>query len=156
MNISHQISKLFSAVYFQGNWSLSHLYDHLKDVTFQEAVSQVSNLNTILQLTYHIHYYVHGAVLWLRDGEPLMIDDEYSFDHPNIQSQEEWQQFLENIWKEAKEFARIVDALPDERLSQTFYVEKYGNTFRNLIGILEHTHYHLGQIVIIKKLLRPK
>ena len=32
-------------------------------------------------------------------------------------------------------------------------MEKYGNYFRNLTGIIEHLHYHLGQIVLIKKLI---
>jgi len=31
--------------------------------------------------------------------------------------------------------------------------EKYGNYYRNFHGIIEHCHYHLGQIVLIKKML---
>jgi len=30
---------------------------------------------------------------------------------------------------------------------------KYGNYFRNIVGVIEHIHYHLGQIVLIKKIL---
>jgi hypothetical protein len=33
---------------------------------------------------------------------------------------------------------------------------KYGNYFRNIAGVVEHTHYHLGQIALIKKLLKEK
>jgi hypothetical protein len=28
---------------------------------------------------------------------------------------------------------------------------KYGTVLRNILGLIEHTHYHLGQIVILKK-----
>jgi len=43
--------------------------------------------------------------------------------------------------------------LPESKLSETFLDEKYGNYYRNIHGIIEHTHYHLAQIVLIKKLL---
>jgi hypothetical protein len=29
--------------------------------------------------------------------------------------------------------------------------EKYGSVLRNIMGVIEHTHYHLGQIVLLKK-----
>ena len=41
-------------------------------------------------------------------------------------------------------------------LWETFADEKYGHYYRNLHGIIEHTHYHLGQIVLIKKLLQQQ
>jgi hypothetical protein len=43
--------------------------------------------------------------------------------------------------------------LPESKLAETFSDEKYGNYYRNIHGIIEHTHYHLGQIVLIKKIL---
>jgi hypothetical protein len=42
----------------------------------------------------------------------------------------------------------------DENVS--IWNAKYGNYYRNLHGIIEHTHYHLGQIVLIKKLLKRR
>jgi len=41
-------------------------------------------------------------------------------------------------------------------LTDDFTDEKYGTYQRNLIGILEHSYYHLGQIVLIKKLLKTQ
>ena len=32
-------------------------------------------------------------------------------------------------------------------------MEKYGTYYRNFHGLIEHAHYHLGQIVLIKKLV---
>jgi len=31
--------------------------------------------------------------------------------------------------------------------------EKYGNYQRNIDGMIEHSYYHLAQIVVIKKIL---
>jgi len=43
--------------------------------------------------------------------------------------------------------------MPENQLWTPFTEEKYGSYFRNLIGMIEHSHYHLGQIVLCKRLL---
>jgi hypothetical protein len=86
-------------------------------------------------------------------GGPLNAHDKYSFDHPPIQSQEDWQRLLDKVFSDAEDFATLVEQLPESKLGENFSEEKYGNYYRNIHGIIEHTHYHLGQIVIIKKLL---
>jgi len=58
------------------------------------------------------------------------------------------------MWEEAKTFIDVIKSLDDSVLDTYLAQEKYGKYHRNLLGIIEHTHYHLGQIVIIKKLLR--
>ncbi|MFZ4632661.1 MAG: DUF1572 domain-containing protein [Saprospiraceae bacterium] len=152
MNLSKQIAKHIRDVYFGGNWTSSSLKEHLADVTWQQATTPVHALNTIATLVYHIHYFV-GAVLPVLQGEPLNAHDKYSFDHPPIQSQEDWENFLNKTWVDAEKFASLIEALPEEKLGEVFVEEKYGNYYRNLHGIIEHAHYHLGQIVLIKKIL---
>ena len=44
--------------------------------------------------------------------------------------------------------------MPDEQLWKEFAEKKYGNYYRNLQGIIEHFHYHLGQIAFIKKIVK--
>ncbi len=48
----------------------------------------------------------------------------------------------------------LIAQLPEGKLWEDFADKKYGSYYRNLQGIIEHTHYHLGQIVLIKKMLR--
>jgi hypothetical protein len=43
--------------------------------------------------------------------------------------------------------------MQDEKLKDVFVEEKYGTYQRNIDGMIEHSYYHLGQIVLIKKLL---
>ncbi len=43
--------------------------------------------------------------------------------------------------------------MPESRLWDDFADAKYGNCYRNLQGIIEHCHYHLGQVVVVKKLV---
>ena len=57
-------------------------------------------------------------------------------------------------WEEARHFVELINQLPDDKLWDIFGHEKYGNYFSNLIGVIEHTHYHLGQIALVKKLIK--
>lgn len=152
MNLNQQIAKHFRDVHFGGNWTTSNLHDQLKDVTWQQATQQVNDLNTIATLTYHIHYFVHEVLKVLKGGQ-LEAHDKYSFDHPPINSQKDWEDFKQQVFADATEFADLLEQIPDEQFFRDFTDSKYGNYYRNIVGITEHAHYHLGQIAIIKKLV---
>jgi hypothetical protein len=153
MSFSSQIANHFRAVHFGGNWTSVNLKDTLSDISWQQATTKLDSLNTIAVLVYHINYYVAAVTEVLR-GRPLNAHDKFSFDLPPIQSEQDWQNLLNKTWKDAEHFASLIEQLPDEKLLEVFSEEKYGTYYRNLHGIIEHTHYHLGQIVLIKKLLQ--
>ena len=152
MTLTKHLAKHLRELHFGVNWTWSNLKDNLKDVTWQQATTQVYSFNTIATLTYHIHYFVN-VTLKVLEGGPLDAHDKFSFDHPPIESQEDWQKLLDKVWSDAEKFADLVEQLPENKLWETFSEEKYGNYFRNIQGIIEHSHYHLGQIVIIKKII---
>lgn len=153
MTIPAQIAKQFRDVHFGGNWTAVNMKETLADVTWVEATAKVDSLNTIAALVFHINFYV-GGILQFLQGEPLTIKDKFSYDLLPIQSQEDWEKLLAKTWQEAEAFAGQIEQVPENKLEETFFDEKYGNWYRNLHGVVEHTHYHLGQIVLIKKLLR--
>lgn len=153
MQLSSKIAKHFREVYFGGNWSDSNLKDQLSNVSWQQANTQVYGLNTIVALTYHINYYVAGVLVVLRGGE-LDIRDKFSFDHLPITSKDDWRKLLKKSWDDAEQFAQEIEQLADSKLKEDFVDKKYGTYHRNLIGIIEHTHYHLGQIALIKKIVQ--
>jgi hypothetical protein len=152
MNIPQQIAKHFREIHFGGNWTSSNLKEHVSDLTWQQATTKVYSCNTIVALVYHMNYYV-SAVLKVLQGNSLNAHDKYSFDHPPIHSQEDWENLLDKTWTDAQNFAALIEQLQESKLWENFVEEKYGNYYRNLHGIIEHCHYHLGQIVLIKKIL---
>lgn len=152
MNLPAQIAKHFRDVHFGGNWTSVNLKATLEDVNWQQATAKVYSFNTIATLVYHINYYVSGVTKVLQGG-PLDISDKYSFDLPPIQSQQDWENLLTKIWADTETFATLIEQLPENKPGEDFSDNKYGNYYRNLTGIIEHTHYHLGQIVLIKKIL---
>lgn len=152
MMTSAHIAKHFRDVQSGGNWTCVNLRDTLSDVSWEQACRKIEGFNTIAALTYHIHYYVH-AVLAVLEGRALEAHDKYSYDHPPLNSEQDWQELLDLSRKDAEAFAALVEQLPDDKLWESMAGEKYGSWYRNLQGIIEHTHYHLGQIVILKKML---
>ena len=152
MSLTKQIAKHFRDVHFGGNWTSVNLKDNLADVTWQQATTTVYTFNTIATLVYHMNYYV-SAVLKVLQGDPLDAHDKYSFDRPPILSQEDWEKLLDKTWTDAENLAGLVEQLPENKLWEDFSDKKYGTYYRNIHGIIEHIHYHLGQIVLIKKIL---
>ena len=152
MNLAAQIAKHFRDVHFGGNWTSVNLKQTLAEITWQQATTKIYSLNTIATLVFHINYYV-SAVTEVLQGEPLTAHDKYSFDLPPIQNQEDWEKLLNKTWSDAEIFVKLIEQLPESKLGETFSDEKYGTYYRNIHGIIEHTHYHLGQIVLIKKIL---
>ena len=146
-------AKHFRSVFFGGNWTDSNLKEQLADVSWEEATTRVYSLNTIAALTYHIGYFVSVAKKVL-EGGALEGNDEVSFDHPPIESQIQWEKLVADILNDAEEFSGLVKNMPEGRMWEMFRDRKYGNYFGNIHGIIEHTHYHLGQIVVIKKIIR--
>ena len=152
MELTKQIAKHFREVHFGGNWTSSNLKDNLADVSWEQATTQVYSINTIATLVFHLNYYVSG-VLKVLQGGPLEIRDKFSFDLPPIRSREDWEKLLDKTWADAEHFASLVEQLPESKLWEDFTDSKYGNYYRNFHGIIEHLHYHLGQIVLVKKIL---
>lgn len=153
--LSGQIAKQIRNVYADSNWTAVNLKEQLADVTWEQANREVYGLNTILKLVFHIHYYVKGVTKVLEGGE-LTISDKFAFDHPVISHQEEWEAFLANIFQEVEVFASLIEQLSEERMWENMADPKYGDYFRNLIGIIEHTYYHLGQIAILKRIIQQQ
>ncbi len=155
MNRTAQIARQFREVHFGENWSASSLKEILEGVTWQEATTKVYSFNTIAALVYHMHYYVE-AVSKVLAGEGLYASDNRSFDHPPIRSREDWNALLEKTWKDAENMAALIEKLPESSLDKDFSDPKYGNYYRNIYGVIEHIYYHMGQVVLIKKMIGEK
>ncbi len=148
-----EIANRFREIILNGTWVANTNYkNQLENLDWKIAVTPIQNLNTIAILAQHIHYYIDGINTVFKGGT-LDIKDKFSFDFPPISSTEDWEFFLEKFWSSSEEFASFVEQMSDEKLDQFFADEKYGTYRRNIDAMIEHSYYHLGQIVLIKKLL---
>lgn len=155
MFLTQEIARHVREVHFGENWTDSCLKDQLEDVDWLEATTQVQALNSISSLAYHINYYI-VAIIGVLQNKPLVAQDKESFNLPPISSQEDWNNLREKIWADAKKFAELIENFPEEKLFEDMPDKKYGSFYRNFQGIIEHFYYHLGQIALIKKMIREK
>ena len=153
MNPVQQLAKHLRDVHFGGNWTAVNLKETVSGISWQQATEQVATFHSIAELVFHMNYFVKAVVKVLQGG-PLDAHDKFSFDAPSIRSQTDWDEFLQMVWADAEEMANLIEKLPEEQLEQDFAHEKYGSYHRNFLGVIEHCHYHLGQIVLIKKLIQ--
>lgn len=152
MKTTQLIAKQLREVYFERNWTWASLKEKIADVTWQEATTQIYGLNTIATLVFHINYYAHEVANTL-EGQAFTSNDKFAFTHPPIENEKDWQNMLERVFEDGERLAQQIEKLDDVILNDYFQEEKYGSYYRNFCGIIEHFHYHLGQIVVIKKIL---
>ncbi len=89
-----EIASRFREVILNGTWIANTNYkDQLQNLDWKIAVAPIQNLNTIALLAQHIHYYIEGINTVFKGGT-LDIKDQFSFDFPSINSQQEWENFL--------------------------------------------------------------
>jgi uncharacterized damage-inducible protein DinB len=154
MENSIQLANRFREVLLNGKWIANTNYkDQLFNVTWEEANHKIGSLNTIAALTYHINYYIKGILKFFEKGT-LDIQDKYSFDAPQIRSQQDWEERLNSLWANAEQFANQVEQMPAEKLEAIFVKEQYGSYRRNIEAVIEHSYYHLGQISLLRKLIK--
>jgi len=156
MTEAQQLANRFREVFLNGTWIANTNYkDILSDVTLEQATTKIGDLNTIALLTCHINYYVAGVLQVYRGGD-LEIRDKFSFDFVAPKSEDEWQQIIQNLIDNSETFASQIDGFSEAKLRDVFVKEDYGNYRRNVDGMIEHAYYHLGQISLIKKIVKQK
>ena len=150
------IANRLKEVLLNGHWIANTNYkEQLLSITWKQAIQKTGTLNTIAALTFHVNYYLTGLLHVLHGGK-LEISDQYSFDLLPIQSENEWKELVDDFLANAEKFAAQVEQMADSRFDEPFADEKYGNYLRNIEGVIEHSYYHLGQIVLISKMIAEK
>ena len=140
-------------VLLNGKWiANTNFKEQLQSVSWQQVIQKVGNLNTIALLTFHINYYLNGILNFFNGGR-LDIKDKYSFDMPEIKSEEDWKKLLNDFLNNSELFANQVEQMEESALDNPFVDEKYGSWLRNIEGVIEHSYYHLGQVSLIRKMI---
>ncbi|MDI9258303.1 DUF1572 family protein [Flavobacterium sedimenticola] len=153
METGLDLANRFRDVIINGKWiANTNFKEQLTGTSLEMATSVLGSANSIAVLAQHIHYYINGLNT-VFNGGTLDIKDQYSFDFRSLQTQEEWDYFLTTFWNHSETFANHVQSMSEATLSQVFVAEKYGTYRRNIEAMIEHSYYHLGQIVLLKKLV---
>lgn len=153
MTKSKELANRLREVILYGTWiANTNFKDQIESLNWKIATKKVRSLNTISILAQHIHYYIVGIKNVFECGK-LEIRDKYSFDFPPITSEKEWEVFKNTFWNDTEKLAELIEKMPEEQLNENFVEEKYGSYVRNIDGMIEHSYYHLGQIVLLNKMI---
>lgn len=153
MTSSAKLALRLRELFIDGLWVANTNYrNELTKVDFAQAVKVHANLNSIAALSFHINYYLHGILQFLETGN-LSISDKYSFDMPELKGGEDWDSLRTAVLANAEAFATAVEVMEEATLNSHFVKPEYGDYRRNIEVLIEHSWYHLGQIVLIRKLI---
>lgn len=153
-NLSNAITSHFNELFYKGGWTGVNLKNVLGDVSLTEANTVCEGFNTIAQVTNHLSYYYPIQLKVFRGGDVEGHDSE-SWKIASPETEEQWQDIVSQLLAYGNEMINEIETINDDQMFEGFdKLGKYGTVHRNLLGIIEHTYYHLGQLVILKKLVR--
>ncbi len=135
------------------NWCLVNFEQVLQGVDWQQANYRIGELHTLADLVFHCHYFIRAVIQQMEQGV-LDAHDSLSFPKSYLSNESEWTDLKQMFFKDVEMLGQLIEKMPETQLWENFVLEKYGNYYRNLHGIIEHCHYHLGQMVILKKLIQ--
>ncbi|CAN5311968.1 hypothetical protein BH11BAC6_BH11BAC6_16960 [soil metagenome] len=155
MKITALVAQHITDIFEADNWTEVNIKNTLCDVDHIEATTHTkASPNTIAALLHHLSFY-NDVVLMRLSGICPEIDDINGFNVPPIKNEQQWQQLKETVLDSARQLSEAVKNFPEE---QIFMQTRSGHCtyYKMLQGIAEHAHYHLGQIIILKKLIRTR
>ena len=152
MQLTHLLAQHIKDVYEGNNWTDVNISQTLQNINWKQAQQQTeASPNTIASLLHHVYYW-NGILMQRIKGEDPNVPEENGYDVPFINNEDEWNVLKEKAHQSFIQLAEAVKNFPEEKLSETYAAGK-SSYYKNFQGIVEHAHYHLGQIVILKNLI---
>lgn len=152
-----QLTKAFSDFYNGIPWYGKNFNEIIADITPNEALAVAGNKQSITRLLCHMNKWRRAVVIRLQGDLDFKVSDSDADNWPPINT------LNKEVWENAKkEFGELQEIIieelgkrDDEFLDKVFIPEKSRFDYRYLImGVIQHDIYHLGQISLMKKLLR--
>ncbi|REH01136.1 DinB family protein [Flavobacterium aquicola] len=149
---SKRISKLYQSIYNGNPWLEVTLENTLKDVTAEQAYRKINpNLNTIWEIVHHLIQW-RKNILRRVQGETIITPDHNYFVPIIDPSEVAWAQSLQTLAKSQESWNAFFEEFDDADFDK-IYVNNNHTYYEHIHGIIQHDTYHLGQIVILKKML---
>lgn len=142
----------------EGNaWHGPSLSEVLTDVTAEQAVAKpIEGTHSIWELVLHIAAW-EDAVRRMLVKERVKVTDEENFPTVSDNSEEAWQKTIAHVAEINKRLRETLKEFPDEQLNELIIpIDERYSAYATLHGVVQHTLYHTGQIVILKKILDLK
>lgn len=145
----------FTNLYEKGAWFGDTFMETLADVTEKEAFTPpMKGVHTIAELVSHVIYWRSPIIKKLK-GEKVYagsVDNPENWVPLDKLKTKGWKNLLDEFATSQKELLKLLkDSKPG------FLKEEYspGNSWDYVVeGIIQHDVYHLGQLALVKKMVR--
>lgn len=156
INLNNHIATAITDVFTGNNWTDQNIQNGLADVDFKMAQQKIPfTENTIAKILYHLKY-SNEVVLERANGNPVQYDnDALGFAAPEICSEQDWQHLIQKTFFSSEKLAEALRKFPEEKMFEPI-LPGFSTAYKTFHGIVEHAHYHLGQIIMIKKYLQSQ
>ena len=153
MNIKELIAQHILDVHEGDNWTESNIKNALADVTLSEAITKTpASPNTIATLLHHLTYW-NKIMVERINGVTSAIPETNGHEMIPLITEVDWEQLKADNSFSAHELASAIRNFDETKLLHPI-IPGYSTVYKNLQGSSEHIHYHLGQIIILKNLIR--
>jgi hypothetical protein len=143
----------FTACFDENNWFVA-LESALAGLTVEQALWKEGKLDhSIWEMVIHLHYWNQR---WLQRYLRGVVEDSKETIDATFRgegaSEEEWQTIKRELFQVFAEWKRIIETIDEAKLSEMVSAE-YDSTWSLPIANMNiHNAYHIGQIVLIRKL----
>jgi len=151
MDEINRIKKLIGDHFNGEPWLDVNIVETLKNISAEQAAKKIDNLNSIWQIVNQMILW--REVLWKKlNGNTVFVSENNFFEEIENTSENEWKLLLKRLEHSQK---IILNFLSEQIQFDYDNVFQNGHTYyEHLQAILQHDAYHLGQIVLLKKLIQ--
>jgi uncharacterized damage-inducible protein DinB len=146
------IKKLLNDHYRGNPWIDVTISDTLNTVTAGDAALKVDNLNSIWQITNHMIAWREKLLERIMDKSVEVPDNNFIYEVEDT-SEKAWTDTIKKFERSQEDIISFLSKSNDMMLEKISPASGY-SYFELAMAILLHDAYHLGQIVLIKKLLK--
>lgn len=153
MNEIKRLQSLFEKLYNGDPWIDISILPVLEELDADTASARpVKNCNSIWEIVNHLVSWRKNVVKRLK-GEAIRTPSHNYFKKINTPSEKAWRQTLQQLDASQKEWLQLL-----KKIKVSDFGKQYaGNNmtyYEHIQGILQHDAYHLGQIVLLLKMIR--
>ena len=152
MKETKRITKLFEDLYNGRPWIDVTIMDILKNISAEQAAKKIiPERNSIWQIINHMIAWRENVLLRVQ-GNGMVTPNNNYFTQLEIISETEWQKALERLANSQEQWIHFLEN-SDESQFDKIYAPNKMTYYEHIHGILQHDAYHLGQIVLLSKLV---
>lgn len=152
MKESERISKLFEDLYNGNPWIEVTIVGTLKNISAKHASKKIfPDRNSIWQIVNHMTSWRENVLLRVQGNEIQAPNNNYFMEITDT-SEAAWEKALERLDNSQKQWTGFLKSFSESQFD-TIYPPNKMNYYEHIHGILHHDAYHLGQIVLLSKLV---